>query len=48
VTVATSDEEDDRGMRKKSGRISSLDEPLDPEIAAALEASEEDGTFDDV
>ena len=47
VTVATSDDEDDHGMRKKSGRIS-LDEPLDPAIAAALRASEEDGTFEDI
>jgi hypothetical protein len=39
VTVATSDDEDDHGMRKKSGRIS-LDEPLDPAI--------EDGTFEDI
>jgi hypothetical protein len=39
TTVATSDDEDDHGMRKKSGRIS-LDEPLDPAI--------EDGTFEDI
>ena len=39
TTVATSDDEDDHGMRKKSGRIS-LDEPLDPVI--------EDGTFEDI
>ena len=40
MTVATtSDDEDDHGMRKKSGRIS-LDEPLDPAI--------EDGTFEDI
>ena len=48
VTVATSDADDDHGMCMKSRRISSLDEPLDPEIAAALQASEEDGTFEDV
>jgi hypothetical protein len=47
-TIATSEDEDDKGMRTKSGRISSLDEPLDPEIAAAILASEEDGTFEDV
>ena len=51
VTTSDDDDNDDdidmqkKGMHKKDSRMS-LDDPLDPEIAAALQACEEEDAYD--